>query len=157
MGQLALSKRDARFHQGRFFPKHIEKFAGKEPFAYYRSGLELKYFRVLDENPNVVKWGSEEAVVPYYFNNGWHKYFIDLFVMFRVGNEVKKYFIELKPANQTKEPKWSARRKKENYLYECKEWAKNQAKWKAATSFAEQNGWKFIVLSEKDLKQYGIT
>lgn len=37
-------------------------------------------------------------------------------------------------------------------LYEAHQWAKNQAKWKAAQSYAEKNGWEFHILTEKDLK-----
>lgn len=95
MGNLAL-KRNKRFKQGVFIPKFKEKYVGTIP-AVYRSGLELEYFRILDANPNVIKWGSEEIVVPYYFNGGMHRYYVDLFVIFKNGDKIVKYFIELKP------------------------------------------------------------
>jgi hypothetical protein len=65
---------------------------------------------------------------------------------------VKKYFIELKPYSQTIEPKVSKRKKQITMLYESKQWAKNQAKWKAATDFAKKNGWEFHILTEKDIE-----
>lgn len=150
MGKLAL-RRNKRFKQGIFYPKNREKYVGSIP-AVYRSGLELSYFRMLDQNPNVVKWGSEEIIVPYYFNGGLHRYYVDLFVIFKSGDKLVKYFIELKPESQLSEPKWSPRRKKETYLYECFMWQQNQAKWKAANEYAKQHGFEFKILTEKDMK-----
>lgn len=156
MGKLGLHTKNKRFRQGYFYPKHLEKFAGKENYAIYRSGLELNYFRILDENPAVVKWGSEEVVVPYYYNQRWHNYYIDLFVIMKAadGREIK-FFIELKPYTQTVEPVYNPRRKKESYVYDCLEWQKNQAKWDAAKKYAEKHGFQFHVLSEKDLAEHG--
>lgn len=154
MGQLGLVKKDKRFRQGVFEPRNKEKFAGKQGYAIYRSGLELNYFRILDDNPAVIQWGSEEVVVPYFFNGKWHNYFIDLFVVLKNGNRIARFFIELKPYSQTVEPEYKPRRKKENYLYECLEWQKNQAKWAAAKSFATKKGYEFHVLTEKDLEEH---
>ena len=151
MGSLNLN-RNTKFKQGFFYPRNLEKFVSKDNKAIYRSGLELDYFRLLDKNPNVVKWGSEEVVVPYFFDNKWHKYYVDLFVVFKFGDKLKKYFIELKPYSQTVEPKVSKRKKQMSVLYEAHQWAKNQAKWKAATDFAKKNGWEFHILTEKDLE-----
>ena len=151
MGSLNL-QRNTNYKQGFFYPRNLDKFVSKENKAIYRSGLELEYFRILDKNPNVLKWGSEEVVVPYFFENKWHKYYVDLFVVFKFGESTKKYFIELKPYSQTVEPKQSKRKKQMTMLYEAKQWAKNQAKWKAATDFAKKNGWEFHILTEKDLE-----
>ena len=117
MGSLNLN-RNTNYKQGFFYPRNLDKFVGKENKAIYRSGLELEYFRILDKNPNVLKWGSEEVVVPYFFENKWHKYYVDLFVVFKFGESVKKYFIELKPYAQTVEPKVSKRKKQMSMLYE---------------------------------------
>lgn len=151
MGSLNL-QRNTKFKQGFFYPKNLDKFVSKDNKAVYRSGLELDYFRILDKNPNVLKWGSEEVIVPYFFDNKWHKYYVDLFVVFKFGESVKKYFIELKPYSQTVEPKMSKRKKQMSMLYEAHQWAKNQAKWKAATDYAKKNGWEFHILTEKDLE-----
>ena len=151
MGSLNL-QRNTNYKQGFFYPRNLDKFVGKEPRAIYRSGLELEYFKILDKNPNVIKWGSEEVVVPYFFENKWHKYYVDLFAIFKFGDTLKKYFIELKPYSQTIEPKANKRKKQASILYEAHQWAKNQAKWKAALSYAEKNGWEFHVLTEKDLE-----
>lgn len=151
MGELKLSHRNKSYKQGYYYPKHPEKLLGNHKHAIYRSGLELSYFRILDANPQVVKWGSEEVIIPYYFNNKWHKYYVDLVVFLQQGPILKKLFIELKPYKQTQMPKNSPRKKPQNYMYECYEWNKNNAKWASAKEFARRTGCEFHILTEKDL------
>lgn len=155
MGTLGLNK-DKRYKQGYYYPKNKEKYVGKVPYAIYRSGLELNYFRILDSNPNVIKWGSEEIVIPYFWGENenrqkWHKYYIDLFAIFKFGDKIKKWFIELKPHKHTQEPSYSKRKKESTYLYECQMYSQNMAKWKYAKEFAEKNDFEFHILTEKDL------
>ena len=54
-------KRDKRFHQGVYKPQNPEKCLTTE--CVFRSGLELKFFRFLDSNPNVIKWGTELSLI----------------------------------------------------------------------------------------------
>lgn len=153
MGLLPLNGKNKKFKQGFYYPKNKEKFIGNEK-AVYRSGLELSYFRLLDNNDSVLKWGSEEVVIPYFFDKKLHNYFVDLFVIFKLKNgQTKKCIIELKPYCQVEQPKWSPRRKKENYINECYTWQKNKAKWIAASKYAKERGWEFHVLTEKDIKK----
>ena len=153
MGQLKLSHRNKAYKQGYFYPKHPEKLLGNHKYAIYRSGLELSYFRILDANPQVIRWGSEEVIIPYFFENKWHKYYVDLVVLLQQGPLVKKLFIELKPYSQTQMPKNSPRRKQKNYLRECYEWNKNNAKWASAKQFAIKLGCEFHILTEKDIQK----
>ena len=153
MGELKLN-RNKNYKQGYFYPSNPEKFVSKERYAVYRSGLELDYFKILDKNPNVLKWGSEEIVIPYFFEGKWHKYYVDLFVIFKNGNKLVKYLVELKPHKQTQEPVWSKRRKESTYLYECFQWQQNKAKWQAALEVAKKNDFEFKILTEKDLETY---
>ena len=43
------------------------------------------------------------------------------------------------------------KRKTKSYIYEVYEYAKNQAKWKAAEEFCKDRLWEFKVLTEEDL------
>jgi hypothetical protein len=43
------------------------------------------------------------------------------------------------------------KRKTKGYIYEVVEYAKNQAKWKAAQEFCEDRMWEFKVLTEDEL------
>lgn len=141
----------SRYRQGIFTPKNKDKFIGRR--AVFRSGLELKFFRFCDENVNVIKWSSENVVVPYLspVDGRVHRYYVDNFIMLKEGDTVTKYLVEIKPYRQTKPPA-TKYRKKQHLLYEQKQWAVNQSKWDSARKFAKQKGWKFIIITEKDLK-----
>lgn len=153
MGNLPLNGKNKKYKQGYYYPKNKEKFISRTGYAIYRSGLELDYFRILDNSPMVKSWGSEEVIIPYYFNEKMHKYYIDLYVEYING---QKLFIEIKPWKQTQEPHWSPRRKRENYIAECIEFEKNKAKWQSAVVWAGQVNAKFRILTEKDInKEWG--
>jgi hypothetical protein len=64
--------------------------------------------------------------------------------------KTKKYIIEVKPKKQTAPPKIKSRVTK-SYLYEMRTYAVNQAKWKAAQEFCEDNGMQFKIITEKEL------
>lgn len=140
----------SKYRQGIFTPNNQHKFLGTK--AIYRSGLELKFMRFCDNNPNVIKWGSENVVVPYIspLDGRVHRYYVDNFVMIKEGNVVKKYLIEIKPYKQTKPPTVKYK-KKEHLIYESSMYSVNQAKWQAATQFAKKKGMQFMILTEKEL------
>ena len=140
-----------KYRQGIFTPKNGDKFIGTK--AVYRSGLELKFFRFCDDNPNVLKWSSENVVVPYIspLDGRVHRYFVDNYIMLKEGNDVKKYLIEIKPSKQTKPPT-TKYKKKQHILYEQRQWVINSSKWESARKFAKKKGWEFIIITEKDLK-----
>jgi len=139
------------YTQGIYKPLHPEKFIGKT--ATYRSSFELFFFRWADNNPRIIRWASENTIVPYIspIDGKVHRYFVDNYVLIREGNIVKKYLIEIKPYNQTIPPKVSKRQKKTTILYAQVEWAKNQSKWLAAREWATKHGMEFILLTEKNL------
>ena len=139
------------FTQGTFKPTNPQKFMGRT--AKYRSSYELAFFRWADRNPNVLKWGSENVVIPYIskVDNNVHRYFVDNFVMIKEGAVTKKYLIEIKPQKQTVEPVITKRKKTTTILYEQTEWARNTSKWEAAQKWAKIHGMEFIILTEHDL------
>ena len=140
-----------KYRQGIFTPKNASKFIGTK--AVYRSGLELKFFRFCDDNPNVVKWSSENVVVPYIspLDGKVHRYFVDNFIIIKEGDITKRYLIEIKPYKQTKPPT-TKYKKKQHIIYEQKQWVVNNSKWESAKKFAKKKGWEFIIITEKDLK-----
>jgi len=139
-----------KWRQGIFTPKNQDKFIGSK--AVYRSGLELKFFRFCDDNPNVLEWGSENIVVPYIspLDNKAHRYYVDNYIAIKEESEVVKYLVEIKPSKQTKPPT-TKYRKRQHLLYEQKQYVINQAKWKAAKEFCKKKGLTFIILTEKEL------
>lgn len=137
--------------KGFFRPKNPNKYIGKLNQICYRSSLELKFFLMCDNNPQIVKWGSEEIHCYYIspLDNKPHRYFIDLFIQNDKGD---KYLVEIKPYSQTLEPRRTKGKREKTLLNEVKTYAVNKAKWDFATEFAKKQGCKFIILTEKDLK-----
>lgn len=140
----------SNYRQGKFIPINKDKFIGA--YANYRSGLELKFMRFCDNNPNVIKWGSENVVVPYIspLDGKVHRYYVDNFVIIKEGNLIKNYLIEIKPSKQTQPPK-TKYKNKAHLIYEQSTWVVNSAKWAAARELCKKKGFEFLILTEKDL------
>ncbi len=140
-------------YKGKFQPSYPEKYRGDSQNIIYRSLWERKFMVYCDTNTNILEWGSEEIALPYRspIDNKIHRYFPDFYIKVRESSgQIKKYIIEIKPKKQTIEPKVQKKRTK-GYIYEVVEYAKNQAKWKAAKEFCEDRQWTFRVLTEEDL------
>lgn len=147
-------KRRNKYNQGIFKPKNISKYKGSSPIIY-RSGLELKYMRWLDENRHIVSWGSESVVLPYVkpTDGKIHKYFLDF--NFRIKDKqgnIKKFIVEVKPAKQCNPPKKTGRKKPTTLIKEQITYATNCSKWEAAKQWAKKNGYNFIIVTEKDIQ-----
>ena len=94
-------------YSGRFRPKNPSKYKGDPTKIIYRSMWEFKFFRYVDEHPDVLWWQSEEVVIPYMspIDGRRHRYFPDVVVHRRIANgEQKTLMIEIKPAAQTRPP-----------------------------------------------------
>ena len=147
-----LGKKNRNFVQGIYKPKNPKKYIGAVPV--YRSMMELKAFRYLDNNPNVLSWSSESVVIPYVSpaDGNIHRYFVDLVAKLQSKDgTIKKLLIEVKPERQTKPPVESTRKKQKTLIYEKYQWAINQAKWEAARGWCSKKGYIFIILNENHL------
>jgi hypothetical protein len=146
-------KKDKRFRQGIFKPIHREKFIGSSD-PVYRSSYELKFFRWADNNTNILAWGSENIIIPYMspLDGKIHRYFVDNFVIFRdnKGNK-QKFLIEIKPSKQVAKPLHTKGKHRRTIIHEQRTWVTNQAKWKAAEEWSKKKGYKFLILTEKEL------
>lgn len=130
-----------------------EKYAGDPTCIIMRSSWETKFASWCDKNPAVVKWLSEETVVPYRCptDNKLHRYFIDFQIQIKQKDKMlKTYLVEVKPAAQTQPPIFPGKRT-QRYLTESMTFIKNQAKWKAATEYAKDRGWEFKIITEYEL------
>ena len=84
-------------------------------------------------------------------DNKLHRYFIDFKIKVKQKDgSVKVYLIEIKPLKQTVAPTYPGRRT-QKYLAESFYFIKNQAKWKAANTYAKDRGWEFKIITEKEL------
>jgi hypothetical protein len=139
-------------NKGRFKPKNPQKYKGDANNIIYRSTWEIKVMRYLDDNPNVIWWGSEELPIPYYspVDKKKHRYFPDFIAKMRKADgTVMTYIIEVKPEKQTQPP--TQKRKTKTYLQEAITYEINKAKWYAAEEFCKDHGWQFQILTEKHL------
>lgn len=139
-------------YKGKYKPKNPQKYKGNPDNIIWRSTWEARVMKQLDENTNVLWWGSEELFIRYYnpIDNKIHRYFPDFVVKVqKKDNTTMTYLLEVKPEAQTKPP--TQKKKTKRFLEESKTYIINQSKWKAATEFCKDHGWEFKVLTEKDL------
>jgi hypothetical protein len=140
-------------YKGKYQPSFPRKYRGNSNNIIYRSLWERKFMRYCDLNENILEWGSEEIALPYRspIDNKIHRYFPDFYIKVRESTgQIKKYIIEIKPKKQCIEPKVQ-KKKTRGYIYEVREYVKNQAKWEAAKEFCADRQWEFKVLTEDEL------
>lgn len=135
-------------YSGRFIPKNPRKYLGDPTGVFWRSLWERRVMEYLDSNDSIIEWSSEEIVIPYLspIDNRYHRYFPDFFVKTEVGT----FILEVKPHSQSIMPQTKQRPSKK-YLNEVMTYGVNQAKWNAANKYCLDRGWKFKVITEKEL------
>jgi hypothetical protein len=140
-------------YKGFYRVKNPAKYDGDFKNVVYRSHWEMQVFRWCDSNDQVLKWSSEEIVVPYYLplDKKWHRYFVDVKYTTAKGT----FLVEIKPKSQSLPPKKPSRQTKK-YLEEARTFVKNQCKWKAATDYANDRNWQFVIWTEDTIKSMGI-
>lgn len=142
-----------KYKQGKYVVRNPSKYEGNPNEVVYRSSWEAKYMHWLDSNIQVLKWSSETTVVPYISpkDNRPHRYFVDFKMTLRNNSgDVKTYLVEVKPEAQCNMPK-IPKRQTPRYVNEVMTYGVNQAKWKAAKTYADQRGYEFVVITEKHL------
>ena len=142
-------------YKGKFKIKNSEKYIGDSTNVIYRSLMELNFMKWCDKSEKVLKCNSEEVVIPYIspMDKKRHRYFPD----FLIQTEKGWTLIEVKPQVQTKPPKKLlvenlTPKKKRRYAYAVKTWLVNEAKWEAAKKVCEVKGWRFQIMTEKQLQ-----
>ena len=142
-------------YKGKFKVKNPQKYIGDSTNVIYRSLMELNFMKWCERSEKVLKWNSEEVVIPYIspMDKKRHRYFPDFLIQTNKGWTL----IEVKPLIQTKPPKKIliekvTLNKKRRYVKAIKTWLVNEAKWNAAKKVCEVNGWKFELMTEKQLQ-----
>ena len=122
----------------------------------------MKGKMIADNNPSVLKWNSEEIIIPYVspLDNRVHRYFPDFFMEYRNSRSViVRTLIEVKPSIQTKPPNPKRKltktgRKSKRYLREVNAYIINDAKWKQAIKYCGERGWDWKIITEKEINIY---
>ena len=140
-------------YKGKYTVKNKSKYVGDSTKVTYRSMWERQAMKWCESNPRIVKWNSEEVVVPYKCktDNKLHRYFVDMLIEMTNGEII---LVEIKPKKQTVPPK--AARKTKKHLNEVTTYIKNTSKWNAAQQYAKHKGWKFQIWTEDTLRNLGI-
>ena len=89
-----------------------------------------------DLSANIKSWGTEPFAIPYLSpkDNQMHRYFVD-FVFITKDNQ--KHLVEIKPKSQCNDPV-------------------NLAKWEATENYCKQIDATFSVVTEVELKKWGL-
>lgn len=139
-------------YKTRFYPKNPIKYIGDSTKIICRSLWERKFCKFLDENANILKWSFETLKIPYLSpkDNDVHIYHPDFIVEKRgKDGKVKTLVVEIKPYKQTQAPK--PKKSKKAAIMESLTFSINTAKWNAAKKLCTDNGWEFVILTEKEL------
>jgi CRISPR/Cas system CMR-associated protein Cmr5 small subunit len=141
------------FNKRKYTPIYPEKYAGDHTNIIMRSSWETRFASWCDRNPSIIKWNSEETVIPYRCptDNNIHRYFVDFKIQVKSKEGLlRTYLVEVKPAKQTIPPVFPGK-KTQRYLVESLTFMKNQAKWKAANEYCKDRGWEFKIITEHEL------
>ena len=137
--------------RARFKPKNPHKYEGDAEAIFARSSWEVTCMKYFDSRDDVIRWNSEEVVIPYLspLDNRVHRYFPDFFVEYRDKNgEIRQEIVEVKPLHES-ESKFAKSDRSKDAL------SVNEAKWKSAAIYCEQRGMIFRVLTEKSIFHQG--
>lgn len=140
-------------YKGSFKPNNPQKYKGNPTNITYRSRWELILMQKFDAHPDVLEWSSEEIIIPYIspIDNRMHRYFPDFYIKRKgIDGKIDCMLIEVKPFNQTKPPT-ILKKPTRRYITEVQQYGINTSKWKYAEAYCADRGWKFVIITEKDL------
>lgn len=144
-------------YKGKYTPINPHKYVGDSNNIVFRSLWERKLMVHCDNNPAVLKWNSEEVVIPYWssVDKKMRRYFTDFMVkMKKRDGTTSIVLIEVKPYKQTippVAPKRNTHKTKMRYLEESMTYQRNQDKWAAAQEWCEKKGIEFKIMTEYEL------
>jgi len=107
-----------------------------------------------DFNKHIISWSLEPLNIPYLkpSDGKIHRYYVDFFIEF---SSKDKFLVEVKPKSETippRKPSKNTQKAQDNYQKALLTYAVNKAKWEAAEKFAKENGMRFIIITEEQLK-----
>lgn len=148
--------KNSGFIQGYFEPKYPNKYLGKTPIIF-RSSWERKFMVLCDNRDDVIHWSSEPVEIKYWstLDKKERRYYPDFYMKVQKGDSYEEFLIEIKPSEQIKKPqppKKNSKKALASYKFLAEQFVKNRDKYAYAKKWAEERGWRFVVLTEKSLK-----
>ena len=135
----------AKWQNGEFTPQNPDKYIGKR-LPRYRSGWELAVFRMCDNHPSIIGWGSETHRIPYKnpVTGKSTTYVPDLLMVYvdKNGNRHAE-MVEIKPSKQI----MGEAKTQHDKLHAVV----NAAKWEAARAWCKAQGLGFRVITENEI------
>lgn len=134
-----------KFQNGKFVPSNPDKYLGKRT-PHYRSGWELAVFRMCDNHPAILGWGSETHRIPYKnpLTGKMSTYVPDLLLVYKdKKGQNHAEMVEIKPASQTLSEARTQAQKAAAVV--------NHSKWAAAHAWCKQQGMSFRVITEHQI------
>jgi hypothetical protein len=142
--------------------RHVLFENGMKPTGGFHTNMkglfQPKFPEKLDHDPKIIRWASEEFFIPYIspIDKQPHRYFIDLFYEEHMEDgTILRTICEIKPLSQTYPPippKKNTASTKRRFLKESATYAVNKAKWESAQKWADKRGYKFQIMTERELK-----
>ena len=130
-----------------YIPRNTRKYCGTYPIIC-RSSWEYRMCEWLDYNKDVLEWSSENHRIPYAFEERNRIYYPDYYVMLKNRS---KFIVEVKPEKDLRMPKKRGRKSPKTMMIREHTFLMNEAKHKAARQYCKKLGYKFIIITEKDL------
>lgn len=133
-------------YKTKFTPTNLGKYIGDAENIICRSLWERNICKFCDLNESVLKWSSEEFVIPYInpLDSKQHNYYPDFVIQFKTNGETKTWMVEVKPKKQTLLKENASKKEKIT-------WIINSAKWKAAKNYCDKHNMEFKVITEKEI------
>lgn len=126
---------------------HPEKYLGDPRKCRFLSSWELRFFQYADNNPAVVKWGSEQFKVPYFhpIKKKVCTYIPDIWIQIKLPDgTIRTEVIEIKPKKQSVISKNMSNYDKVSLVI-------NHAKWLACKAICDRGGIGFRICTEDDI------
>lgn len=149
--------KNSGFSQGYFNPTNPEKYLSKPPIIY-RSSWERKFMILCDTREDVIGWSSEPVEIKYWstLDSKERKYYPDFYMKIKKQDDTfEEFLVEIKPSEQIKKPsppKTNSKKALKSYKFLAEQFVINRDKYSYAKRWAEERGWRFIVLTEISLK-----
>lgn len=142
--------------KGTYTPRNPEKLFNPNKEITFRSSWEFAAFRMCDNHPSIIKWGSENIQIPYRnpLTNKWTVYIPDLLMVYESKSGLRASMIEIKPAKEVPGYLSESKNGGKPVRYSAKDKAAhivNTAKWDAAKKFCGKRGIEFRVITEFEL------
>jgi hypothetical protein len=152
-----------RYNQGFYKIFNVDKYMGDPTKCIYRSSWEFKFMLYLDRTDKILRWGSENIVIPYQDEKGKiHRYYPDFYYEMSINGDPHNFtrvVAEIKPRKETiypSTPKKKTIKAFETYEYQLKTYQKNLYKWTKAITWCERNKMRFVIIHEDHLKANNI-